>query len=132
MTKLKTGDKVKVHYVGTLNDDVSLTSLYNAVDMMIVPSLQENLSNAIMESLSCGTPVVGFNIGGNKDMVEHKKTGYLAKPYNVFELSLEIEWVLNFPNQNKLLKNSREKVLKEFDSHVVAQKYLELYTKILN
>jgi glycosyltransferase involved in cell wall biosynthesis len=130
----KTGPKFnfKTHYVGTLNDDVSLTSLYNAVDVMIVPSLQENLSNAIMESLSCGTPVVGFNIGGNMDMIEHKKTGYLAKPYDVFELSFGIEWVLNFPEQNKLLKNSREKVLKEFDSHVVAQKYLELYAKILS
>ena len=58
----------KTYYLGTLADDVSLVTLYSAVDVMVVPSLQENLSNAIMESLSCGTPVVGFDIGGNSDM----------------------------------------------------------------
>jgi len=73
---------LKVHYVGSLKDDISLVTLYNAVDIVVIPSLQENLSNVIMESLSCGTPVVGFDIGGNSDMIEHKKTGYLVKPFD--------------------------------------------------
>ena len=50
----------KTHYLGSLEDDRTLANLYSAVDVMVVPSLQENLSNAIMESLACGTPVVGF------------------------------------------------------------------------
>jgi len=57
----------KTHYLGSLADDVSLVTLYSAADVMIVPSLQENLSNAIMESLACATPVVGFDIGGNSE-----------------------------------------------------------------
>ena len=62
---------VKAHYVGNLTDDLSLRVLYSAADVMVVPSLQENLSNAILESLACGTPVVCFDIGGNSDLVEH-------------------------------------------------------------
>jgi len=126
--------KFKTHYVGHLHDDVSLVTLYSAVDVMIVPSLQENLSNAIMESLSCATPVVAFNVGGNSDMIGHKINGYLAKPFESQDLANGIEWILNLNEKeyNQLCKNAREKVLKEFDSKVVAKKYIELYEEILN
>jgi len=121
----------KIYYLGHLYDNVSLVTLYSAVDVMIVPSLQENLSNAIMESLSCATPVVGFNIGGNSDMVEHQKNGYLAMPFDSIDLARGIEWVLNNSNYDELCQNAREKVLKEFDSKIVARKYIELYEEIL-
>ncbi|MBD3795835.1 MAG: glycosyltransferase family 4 protein [Epsilonproteobacteria bacterium] len=122
----------KTHYLGSLADDVSLVTLYSAVDTMVVPSLQENLSNAIMESLACGTPVVGFDIGGNSDMIEHQRNGYLAKPFESKDLADGIEWVLNTPNYDELCVNGREKVVREFDSEVVAGKYIKLYEEILN
>lgn len=121
----------KVHYLGSLADDITLVTLYSAVDVMIVPSLQENLSNAIMESLACGTPVVGFDIGGNADMIEHKQNGYLAKPFDTTDLKDGIEWVLNNPNYEELCTNARKKVINEFDSVVVAKSYVELYEGIL-
>lgn len=123
--------KFKTHYVGYIYDDISLVTLYNAVDVMIVPSLQENLSNAIMESLACGTPVVGFAIGGNSDMIVHKMTGYLAKPFDISDLSNGIEWVLKNKEYSKLCQNAREKVLESFDSKLVAKKYINLYNDIL-
>lgn len=119
------------HYMGHLHDDVSLVTLYSAVDVMVVPSLQENLSNAIMEALSCATPVVGFDIGGNRDMVEHQINGYLTKPFDTDDLINGIKWVLNAENYEELCNNAREKVLKEFDSKAVAKKYVELYKKVL-
>jgi len=124
----------KTHYVGQLHDDVSLVTLYSAVDVMVVPSLQENLSNAIMESLACGTPVVAFDIGGNSDMIEQKQNGYLAKPFDTTDLKDGIEWILNLSENeyNKLSYNAREKVVREFDSKIVAKKYIELYEEILN
>ena len=121
----------KTHYLGHLHDDFSLVMLYSAVDVMIVPSLQENLSNAIMESLSCGTPVVAFDVGGNSDMIKHQINGYLAKPFDTTDLANGIEWVLNNPNYNDLCKNAREKVIREFDSVVVAKKYIKLYKEVL-
>jgi glycosyltransferase involved in cell wall biosynthesis len=123
--------KQRAHYLGQLHDDVSLRVLYSAADVMIVPSLQENLSNAIMESLACGTPVVGFAIGGNSDLIEHQITGYLAKPYNATDLAQGIEWVINASNYQEISQNSREKVLREFDSQVVAKKYIDLYNQII-
>lgn len=67
---------INYRYVGQLSDDISLSALYSAVDVSVIPSIQENLSNTIMESLACGTPVVSFNIGGNSDMVEHLRNGF--------------------------------------------------------
>lgn len=122
----------KTHYLGSLHDDISLVTLYSAVDAMVVPSLQENLSNAIMESLACATPVVGFDIGGNSDMIEHQNTGYLAQPFDTDDLANGIEWVLSNEHYDELCANARAKVLKEFDSKIVAQKYIELYNKVLN
>ena len=126
--------RFKTHYVGRVYDDITLVTLYSAVDVMVVPSLQENLSNTIMESLSCATPVVAFNIGGNSDMIEHKNSGYLAKPFQAKDLANGIEWILNLDkNQyNIICKNGREKVLREFNSKVVTKKYIELYKEILN
>ncbi len=122
---------VKTHYLGHLHDDVSLTTLYSAIDVMVVPSLQENLSNVIMESLACETPVVGFNIGGNGDMLEHKINGYLATPFESEDLAKGIEWVIDNENYEELCKNAREKVLEEFESKIVAKKYISLYKEIL-
>ena len=121
-----------VYYLGQLYDDVSLVTLYNSVDVMIVPSLQENLSNAIMESLACGVPVVGFDIGGNADMIDHERNGYLAKPFSTKDLALGIEWVLNNYNYKILCQNARNKVLNNFDSVVLAEKYIELYKSIVD
>ena len=121
-----------VYYLGQLYDDVSLVTLYNSVDVMIVPSLQENLSNTIMESLACGVPVVGFDIGGNADMIDHERNGYLAKPYSTIDLAFGIEWVLNNNNYKILCQNARNKVLNNFDSVVLAEKYIELYKSIVD
>ena len=122
-----------VHYTGRLHDDVSLVTLYNAADVMVVPSRQENLSNAIMESLSCGTPVVGFDIGGNGDMIDHQTNGYLAQAYEREDLATGIRWVVEASGGAESLRAAaREKVLREFDYPVVAPRYEGLYRSLLN
>lgn len=126
------GFNQKVHYIGHLHDDESLVCIYNAADVMVVPSLQENLSNAIMESLSCGTPVVGFNIGGNSDMIDHKKNGYLAHPLNLQDLAFGINWVLTHEQPIILSKCARNKVYNNFRSDLVAEKYNQLYDNIID
>ncbi len=129
--KNKPNFKFKSHYTGHLHDDVSLITLYNACDVMVVPSIQENLSNAIMESLSCSTPVVSFDVGGNGDMIEHNKNGYLAKPFDSNDLANGIKWVLaNEERYKQLCFATREKIIKQFDSKKVAKQYIELYQSL--
>lgn len=108
-----------------------MRALYSAADVMVVPSLQENLSNAIMESLACGTPVVGFAIGGNADLIDHQQTGYHANPFDTEDLANGINWVLQHGQPEQLAQAARDKVLREFDSQVVASKYIELYEGVV-
>jgi glycosyltransferase involved in cell wall biosynthesis len=123
--------KFKINWVGRINDDISLVTLYNAADVTVVPSLQENLSNVIMESMSCGVPVVAFHIGGNGDMIDDKYNGYLAKPFDIEDLANGINYVLYNKEYELMSKNAREKIQKEFDKKVVIKKYIELYDRIL-
>jgi glycosyltransferase involved in cell wall biosynthesis len=119
-----------VYYLGKLHDDLSLRVAYNAADVVVAPSLQENFSNIILESLSCGTPVVGFRVGGNMDMINHQWNGYLAEPYDPSDLTRGMEWVLNHPDPATLSRNARQRVIDDFDDRHVADRYIELYQQI--
>ncbi|MCM2351380.1 MAG: glycosyltransferase family 4 protein [Bacteriovoracaceae bacterium] len=129
--KKDTSFKQKAHYLGILHDDVALRVLYSAADVMVVPSLQENLSNTIMESLACGTPVVCFSIGGNSDLIDHKINGYLAKPFSPYDLAQGIDWVLQNENPKFYANNARQKVVNNFGEKIVAKQYINLYRDIL-
>ena len=123
--------KQPVNYLGYLHDNLSLRALYSAADVMVVPSIQEAFGQTASESMACGTPVVAFGATGLLDIVDHRVNGYLAKPFDTNDLAQGIDWVLNAENYSELCKNAQDKVLKEFDSKVVANKYIELYEKIL-
>lgn len=122
-----------VHYMGILNDDVTLAVLSSAVDIVVVPSIQENLSNTVMEALACGTPCVAFNIGGMPDLIEHQRNGYLARPFEPRDLAYGMQWILESTERwNALSKRARKKVEAEFDLRIIAKRYLDLYVNVLD
>jgi glycosyltransferase involved in cell wall biosynthesis len=122
--------KFKTNVLGFISSDEKLNLIYNAADVMVVPSVQENLSNAIVESLAAGTPVVGFDIGGNSDMIDHKSNGYLSSPFNSDDLAKGISFVIN-QNSNHLSEVARKKIETTFEQNIVAKQYINLYTQIL-
>ena len=122
----------KVHYLGSLTDDVSLVTLYSAVDVMVVPSLEEAFGQTASEAMACATPVVAFGATGLLDIIDHKKNGYLAIPFDTTDLANGIDWVLGNDKYEDLCSSAREKVLQEFDSKVVAEKYIQLYKEIID
>lgn len=122
----------KTHYLEYLHDAVSLVTLYSAVDVMIVPSLQEAFGQTASEAMACCTPVIAFGATGLLDIVDHKINGYLAQAFDSTDLMHGIEWVLNSENYEELCLNARKKVLREFDSKMVSQRYIDLYKDILD
>lgn len=121
---------IEVVFVGYIRNMHILSALYSIADIMIVPSLTENLSCAIMEAMSCQTPVVAFNIGGNSDMIEHRINGYLAAPKDTDDLAEGIKWTLHNNQQNELGKAARLTVLQKFTPEIVAKQYIDLYNEI--
>jgi glycosyltransferase involved in cell wall biosynthesis len=129
------GDKsflMKTHYLGRLQDEISLAIVYSAADVFIAPSVEDNLPNTVLESLSCGTPVVAFNIGGMPDMIMHKKNGYLARGFDTTELANGLLWVIEDINRWRSLSDeSRRTVLHSFTLKCSASRYIRLYEEIL-
>jgi len=122
-----------MHYLGRLHDDTSLAVVYAAADVSVVPSIQENLANSVMESLACGTPVVAFDIGGMSDMVSHQKNGYLAKPFEAEDLAHGIQWVLaDETRREQLSREARDKCEREFEISLIANRYTALYQDVLS
>jgi len=117
---------------GFLYDVVSLRLLYSSADVFVAPSIMDAFGKTIAESMACKTPVVCFNATGPKDIVSHKIDGYSAVAFDVEDLANGIEWILNNNQYDMLCHNAREKIIKEFDSSIIAKKYIQLYEEILN
>jgi glycosyltransferase involved in cell wall biosynthesis len=126
-------DRLGFEYTGFgfLHDSVSLRLLYSAADVFVAPSLMDAFGKTLAESMACGTPVVCFDATGPKDIVDHQVNGYKAVPFDSSDLAGGIRWVLQSPDYVSLSENAREKVLKCFDSGVVAKQYMELYESVL-
>ena len=123
----------KTTHIGFLNDEESLAILYSAADLVLVPSRQESFSQVSLESISCGTPVVAFNYSGPKDIIQHKKNGYLASPYDVDDFANGISWIISEQSLNNDLSiNCRDITMNNFSIESVANKHIELYQKVLS
>jgi len=117
-----------VHYAGHQYDNASLRLYYSAASAVVVPSRLDNLPNCAVEAHACGTPVVAFHAGGLPDIVDHEKTGYLAKPYDAEDLARGIQWVLEDAERCALLgTRSRRAAVARYSYPVVAEQYLQVY-----
>jgi len=121
----------RIHYTGHLHDEISMRLLYCAVDVMAIPSRQDNLPNTGLEAQACGTPVVAFAIGGLTDIVSHNLTGYLAKPFDTISLANGIAYVISQRNTNRLRNFSRQRAIDLFSMAKVSEAYHNVYTQIL-
>ncbi|WP_298645756.1 glycosyltransferase family 4 protein [uncultured Proteiniphilum sp.] len=106
-----------------------MPELYNAADLFVTPSLQENLPNTIMEAMACGTPCVGFRTGGIPEMINHRENGYVAGYRDAADLSEGMLWILREEVHATLSINARRKVLVKYAQEKVAQQYMELYER---
>ncbi len=122
---------LRTRYLGYVPGD-SLIRLYNAADVFVCPSTQENFGQTVLESLSCGTPVVAFDIGGPSDMVRHEQNGYLARPFSTDDLARGIAWVLADKSRRRYLAaQARQKVEEHYTIEKVARSYVNLYKEVL-
>lgn len=124
--------KFPIRYFGHLNDDISLSLLYAAADVMIVPSRQDNLPGTALESVCCGTPIVAFNIGGLPDIITHQVNGWLSPPFDTQDMAEGIKWILEDEERYKQLSdNARQLAVERYNPDTIAEKYVEVYKEVL-
>lgn len=110
-----------------INDVAEMARLYASVDAFVTPSLQDNLPNTIMEAMACGTPCVGFDVGGIPEMIDHKVNGYVARYKDSDDLARGICYVLSPENNARLRSAAISKVNECYSQDAVAERYINIY-----
>jgi glycosyltransferase involved in cell wall biosynthesis len=116
--------------LGYIVDERLMALAYSAADLFIIPSLEDNLPNTMIESLLCGTPVVGFPVGGIIDVIENNQNGYLTDNISALDLYKTITKALDnlsYFSRTEISKNAKNK----YSINIQADNYIELYKRIL-
>ena len=119
-----------IHSMGYVNNEKDLVDIYNAVDLYVTPSLQDNLPNTIMEAMACGIPCVGFNVGGIPEMIDHLHNGYVAEYKSAEDFANGIHWALSEGEYKTLSEAARQKVISSYSENAVSKRYIEVYNRI--
>ena len=104
-----------------------MRQLYQACDLLVMPTLMDNLPNTIAEAMACGVPCVAFNVGGVPQMVDTGVNGYLAAYCNSLDFAHGIAATLNSQSYAAMCRNARAKALKAYDEKAVAKAYAAVY-----
>lgn len=117
--------------LGYVSDEKRIVDIYNSVDVFVLPSLEDNLPNTIMEAMACGVPSVGFKVGGIPEMIDHQKNGYVANYRDTNDLAQGIHWVLEEADKEMLSQACLQKVSHNYSQHAVALRYIEVYNQAM-
>lgn len=117
---------------GYVNGEREMSMLQSLADVCLLPSLEDNLPNVGLEAAACGTPVVGFTIGGVPDIVDHGVTGYLVEKGDAHGLVDGVVWAMEARESDPALHlRCREKALRTYPLIKQARDYETLYRELL-
>lgn len=123
---------VKVYPMGYIREEERMKQLYQAADLLLMPTLADNLPNTIVEAMACGVPCVAFSVGGVPSMIENGINGYLVAPKRSLEFAEAIRRALSTESYPALCRNARHKALVTYSESEVARQYIQLYQQALN
>lgn len=121
-----------VYSMDYVASEKELVDIYNAVDLYVTPSLQDNLPNTIVEAMACGIPCVGFDVGGIPEMIDHLHNGYVAEYRSADDLADGIRWALTEGEHEALGEAAWRKAVSTYSEGVVAKKYIDIYNRVTN
>ena len=120
----------EVYPLNYVADEKHIVEIYNAVDLLAIPSLQDNLPNTVLEAMACGVPCIGFNVGGIPEMIDHLHNGYIAEYKNVNDFANGIHWLLTEGEYDVLSREAARKAANAYGENSVAMKYISIYNRM--
>ena len=123
---------IPVISLGHIDSDEKLANIYSAADIFLLPSLEDNLPNTMLESMACGTPIVAFEVGGIPDVIQNGVTGYMAPCFSSdrFGDSM-VNLITDESIRTQMSLNCRGLIENNFQINHQADKYLELFDDLL-
>ena len=124
--------KIPIYDLGYIHGETLISCAYSAADLFVMPSAEESFGQMCLEAMACGTPVIGSNVGGILDLIIPGETGLLTYPEDAEELAQKIAWMVNSPqNCFTMGQNARKHIETSFTVSIEAERYLNLYGRIL-
>jgi glycosyltransferase involved in cell wall biosynthesis len=118
--------------VDLLGDRSNIETLLPALDVALLTSSTEGMSNAILEAMACGLPVIATSVGGNLQLVEHQVSGLLVPPSNPAALADAMLALADMPALRRTMGTAgRARIEREFSLDAMAQSYDRLYRRLL-
>jgi glycosyltransferase involved in cell wall biosynthesis len=130
----KQGKSDNILFFKTTNKPEMIRDFLRASNLILFPSLAENFPLVILESISCGLPVVSFDVGGVKEIFENKKGGYIAKYCQIDDLINGINFILGKDKEeiNNMSHYLRQIAIEKFNDIDMVSKYINLYNSLTN
>jgi glycosyltransferase involved in cell wall biosynthesis/peptidoglycan/xylan/chitin deacetylase (PgdA/CDA1 family) len=127
MTVIKScGLESAVTYLGKIDPD-KVQKLWSDMDIAVCPSLSEGMSNAILEAMAAGKPIIATAVGGNPEVVKNDINGYLVPPNNPDALAATLlRLIRNEEAMNIMGQESYKLASTEFSLHLMYNKYEDL------
>lgn len=122
-------DNLPFYALGRIGEERRIARAYAAADVFVIPSIEDNLPNTVLESLSGGTPVAGFRIGGIPDMVRDGENGFLADEIGAGPLAQAVMRVLNHSFSPDALHAA---AVERYHPHVQARRYRAVYEQLVS
>jgi glycosyltransferase involved in cell wall biosynthesis len=118
--------------LGHVTDERLMAMIYASADVFLIPSLEDNLPNTMIESILCGTPVIGFPSGGIVDAIgEQFENGYICDEVSAISLKNALLKFLNNPlifNRMSIASFAASR----YSGYAVTSRYSDLYRSILS
>ena len=120
----------RIVFTGNRKD---VADFYHAADLVVLSSSQvEGCSNTILEAMSLGIPVAATRVGGNSELIQHARTGYLFNPQDAEELAVLITKMMDDPDLLKISRAAQDMVRKKFGRTEMTSAYVTAYNQLLN
>lgn len=117
--------------LGSIQNERLLSLAYTAADVFVLPSRQESFGLSIVEAIACGTPAVGFAVGGIPDIIRTGITGVLVPPQDFAALRAAISGLLKNPKSADLAGSCRSVAVEEYSLDVMAKRHVQLYESMI-
>lgn len=116
---------------GSVTDAEKMRLLYQAADLLVMPTLMDNLPNTIVEAMSCALPCVGFNVGGLPQMIQDGVNGFLARYRDAEDLARLSLSLLVSNHYSLYCECAHRTAIENYSENVVAARYKKLYEECL-
>lgn len=122
----------EVEFTGFLQSRQELAGCYSAGDALFFFTHADNQPLTVMEAMACGTPIIGFDVGGMPELVSHLENGYLVKMENFYGLKNNIcEIISDRRTLHQWSVNAVRKANKSFGYDKFLEAHIKIYSRIL-